>query len=179
MGYEIPGGIGQRMAQPDGEVFVLIGDGTYLMNPSEIVTAMQEGLKITIVIADNHGFQIIRNLQMNRVGRSFGNEFRARDEKLNKLEGEYLRIDLAKNAESMGARAWHVTTADGVRQALREARAETSSCVIVVEVEKHRYLPGAGVWWDVAPAEVTQDPITQELRIAYEDERAALQRFYY
>ncbi|MDL1899879.1 3D-(3,5/4)-trihydroxycyclohexane-1,2-dione acylhydrolase (decyclizing) [Anaerolineae bacterium CFX9] len=179
MGYEIPAGLGQRMAQPEGEVYVYVGDGTYLMNPTELVTAMQEGLKITVVIPDNHGFQIIRNLQMNRVGRSFGNEFRARDANLKKLEGEYLNIDLAKNAESMGARAWHVTQPDELRKALREAREEASSCVIVVEVEKHRYLPGSGVWWDVAPAEVTQDPVTQELRQVYEDDRARLQRFYY
>jgi 3D-(3,5/4)-trihydroxycyclohexane-1,2-dione acylhydrolase (decyclizing) len=179
MGYEIPAGIGQRMAQPNGEVYVYIGDGTYLMNPTELVTAMQEGLKITVIIADNHGFQIIRNLQMNRVGRSFGNEFRARDGNQNRLEGEYLNIDLAKNAESMGARAWHVFKPDEVRKALREARKETRSCVIVVEVEKHRYLPGSGVWWDVAAAEVTEDPVTQELRRAYEEDRAKLQRFYY
>jgi 3D-(3,5/4)-trihydroxycyclohexane-1,2-dione acylhydrolase (decyclizing) len=179
MGYEIPAGIGQRMAQPKGEVYVYIGDGTYLMNPTELVTAMQEGLKITVVIADNHGFQIIRNLQMGRVGRSFGNEFRARDGKQNKLEGEYLNIDLAKNAESMGARAWHVSKPDEVRKALREARKETRSCAIVVEVEKHRYLPGSGIWWDVAAAEATEDPVTQELRRAYEEDRAKLQRFYY
>ncbi len=179
MGYEIPAGIGQRMAQPKGEVYVYIGDGTYLMNPTELVTAMQEGLKITVVIADNHGFQIIRNLQMGRVGRSFGNEFRARDGKQNKLEGEYLNIDLAKNAESMGARTWHLTQPEEVRKALRAARKETRSCVIVVEVEKHRYLPGSGIWWDVAAAEVTDDPVTQELRRAYEEDRAKLQRFYY
>ena len=179
MGYEIPAGIGQRMAQPDGEVFVYIGDGTYLMNPSELVTAAQERLKITLVIADNHGFQIIRNLQMNRVGRSFGNEFRSRDDKAKKLEGEYLTIDLAKNAESMGARTWHVSTTADVRKALNEARKEQRPCVIVVEVEKHRYLPGSGVWWDVAVAEATEDPVTQELRRAYEEERSRLQRFYY
>ncbi len=179
MGYEIPAGIGQRMAQPEGEVYVHVGDGTYLMNPTEIVTAMQEGLKITVVIPDNHGFQIIRNLQMNRVGRSFGNEFRSRDKKQKKLEGEYLNIDLAKNAESMGARVWHCTTAAEARKALREARKEKRSCVIVVEVEKHRYLPGSGIWWDVAAAEVTHDPVTQELRQAYEEDRAKLQRLYY
>ncbi len=179
MGYEIPAGIGQRMAQPDGEVFVYIGDGTYLMNPTELVTAFQEGLKITVVIPDNHGFQIIRNLQMNKVGRSFGNEFRTRSEHTRRLEGDYLTIDLAKNAESMGARAWHVSKPAEVRAALREARGEDRPCVIVIEVEKHRYLPGSGIWWDVAAAEVTEDPVTQELRQAYEEDRARLQRLYY
>jgi 3D-(3,5/4)-trihydroxycyclohexane-1,2-dione acylhydrolase (decyclizing) len=179
MGYEIPAGIGQRMAQPDGEVYVMVGDGTYLMNPTELVTAMQEDLKITVVVPDNHGFQVIRQLQMNRVGRSFGNEFRDRDPKLNRLEGEYLPIDIAMNAESMGARTWHVFKPEELKMALREARQEKRSCVIVVEVEKHRYLPGSGVWWDVAAAEVTEDPVTHELRLAYEEDRARLQRLYY
>ncbi len=179
MGYELPAGLGVRMAQPRGEVFVFIGDGTYLMNPMELVTAMQENLKVTVVVADNHGYQVIRQLQMNRVGRSFGNEFRARDSATNRLEGDYLMIDYAKNAESMGARAWHVNTPDELRGALREARTEKRSCVIVVEVEKHRYLPGSGVWWDVAAAEVTRDPVTRKLRKQYKQERARLQRFYY
>jgi 3D-(3,5/4)-trihydroxycyclohexane-1,2-dione acylhydrolase (decyclizing) len=179
MGYEIPAGLGVRMAQPDGEVYVLIGDGTYLMNPMELVTAVQDDLKITVVICENHGYQVIRQLQMNRVGRSFGNEFRARDPKSNRLEGDYVQIDFAKNAESMGAKVWHVETEDKLRKALREARKEERSCVVVAETEKHRYLPGSGVWWDVAAAEVTNDPVTQELRHAYEEDRRKLQRFYY
>jgi 3D-(3,5/4)-trihydroxycyclohexane-1,2-dione acylhydrolase (decyclizing) len=179
MGYELPAGLGVRMAQPEGEVYVFIGDGTYLMNPSELVTAMQENLKVTVVIADNHGFQIIRRLQMARAGHSFGNEFRARDRKTNRLEGDYLPIDFTKNAESFGARAWHVTTQDELSRALQQAREDPRSCVIVAEIEKHRYLPGSGAWWDVAPAEVTNDPITKELRAEYEENRKTLQRFYY
>jgi 3D-(3,5/4)-trihydroxycyclohexane-1,2-dione acylhydrolase (decyclizing) len=179
MGYEIPASLGVRMAQPKGEVYVLIGDGTYFMNPMELITALQEKLKITVVISENHGFQVIRRLQLARAGRSFGNEFRTRDAELNRLEGEYLPLDLVKNAESMGARAWHVFTPEDVRQALREAREETRPCVIVAEIEKHRFLPGGGVWWDVASAEVSNDGVTQELRAAYEDERQRSQRFYY
>ena len=179
MGYELPAGIGVRMAQPEGEVYVLIGDGTYLMNPSELVTALQERLKVTVIISENHGYQVIRQLQMNRAGRSFGNEFRARDDATHRLEGDYIQIDFAQNAASMGARTWHVTTPDALEMALMEARDEHRSCVIVVETEPHRYLPGAGVWWDVAPAETTTDPVTDERRTAYENERAQLQRFYY
>jgi 3D-(3,5/4)-trihydroxycyclohexane-1,2-dione acylhydrolase (decyclizing) len=179
MGYELPAGIGVRMAQPEGEVYVLIGDGTYLMNPSELVTALQEGLKVTVVLSENHGYQVIRQLQMNRAGRSFGNEFRARDAATQRLEGDYITIDFAQHAASMGARTWHVTTTDTLNMALAEARDETRSCVIVVETEPHRYLPGSGVWWDVAPAEATTDPLTDERRTAYENERAQLQRFYY
>ncbi len=179
MGYEIPAGLGVRMAQPEGEVVVLVGDGTYLMNPTEIVTSRQDRLKMTVVILENHGFQVIRQLQMNRVGRSFGNEFRAREEGANVLEGEYVPIDFAQNAASMGARTWNVYNPDQLRNALREAREEPGTCVIVAEIEKHRYLPGSGVWWDVAAAEVTEDPVTHELRRAYEEDRDRLQRLYY
>jgi 3D-(3,5/4)-trihydroxycyclohexane-1,2-dione acylhydrolase (decyclizing) len=179
MGYEIPAGLGVRMAQPEGEVFVFIGDGTYLMNPTELVTASQEGLKITLVISENHGFQCIRQLQMGRAGHSFGNEFRARDLKSKRLEGDFVPIDFAKNAESMGARTWSASTPDEVRQALREAREANSTCVIVVQTEKYHFLPGSGVWWDVAPAEVSNDPVTKKLRAEYEESRRKFQRFYY
>jgi 3D-(3,5/4)-trihydroxycyclohexane-1,2-dione acylhydrolase (decyclizing) len=179
MGYEIPAGLGVRMAQKEGEVYVLIGDGTYLMNPTELMTALQEDLKITVIIAENHGYQCIRRLQLWRTGVSFGNEFRLRDPKANRLEGDYMRIDLAKNAESFGARTWHVSTPEQLRQALREAKTEHGTCVIVAETEKSRFLPGGGVWWDVAPAEVSVDTHTQKLRAEYEHDRSRLQRFHY
>jgi 3D-(3,5/4)-trihydroxycyclohexane-1,2-dione acylhydrolase (decyclizing) len=179
MGYEIPAGLGVRMAQPQGEVYVLIGDGTYLMNPTELMTALQEDLKLTVVLAENHGYQCIRRLQMWRTGVSFGNEFRRRDSKANRLEGEYVPIDLVKNAESFGARSWHVETPEQLRAALRDARAERRTCVIVAEIEKHRFLPGGGVWWDVAPAEVSRDSATQKLRAQYEEDRKRLQRYHY
>jgi 3D-(3,5/4)-trihydroxycyclohexane-1,2-dione acylhydrolase (decyclizing) len=179
MGWEIPAGLGARMSQKHNEVYVYVGDGTYLMNPMELMTAMQEGLKITVVISENHGYQIIWSLQMLRAGREFGNEFRARDPEANRLEGAYLNIDFAKNAESLGARTWHVNTPEELRGALREARDETRTCVIVCETEKHRYLPPTGVWWDIATAEATNDPMTRKLREGYEGERRTLQRFHY
>jgi 3D-(3,5/4)-trihydroxycyclohexane-1,2-dione acylhydrolase (decyclizing) len=179
MGYEIPAGLGVRMGQPEGEVYVLIGDGTYLMQPTELATAMQEGLKITVLIMNNHGFQIIRRLQMGRVGISFGNEFRARDEQANELDGEYLTIDFAKNAESLGARAWNISTPDELNKALMEARQETRSCVIVAETEPHRYGPSSEVWWDVASAEVSKNSKTKDARSAYESERFNQQKFNY
>ena len=179
MGYEIPAGLGVRMAQPQGEVYVFVGDGTYLMNPTEIVTAAQEDLKITLIISENHGFQCIRNLQLNRTGHSFGNEFRTRDAKTNRLDGDFVKIDFAKNAESMGARTWSVSTPDGLRKALKEARVEKRSCAIVVETEKYHFPPSSGVWWDVAVAEVSGDPATQKLRAQYEEGRNKLQRFHY
>jgi 3D-(3,5/4)-trihydroxycyclohexane-1,2-dione acylhydrolase (decyclizing) len=179
MGYEIPAGLGVRMSQPQGEVYVMIGDGTYLMNPTELVTARQENLKITVVLVENHGFQCIRNLQMNRVGHSFGNEFRARDNTTHRLEGDFVEIDFAQNAESMGARVWRVGTPDELRQALAEARAETRTSVIVAQTEKYRFTPGSGVWWDVASAEISNDPVTQKARAEYDDAKKRLQRFHY
>ena len=178
MGYELPAGLGVRMTQPEGEVFVFIGDGTYMMNPTELVTAMQEGLKLTVIVSENHGFQSISALQMLRAGRRFGNEFRGRDADKNRLEGEYMKIDFAKNAASFGARSWHVTTPDGVRNALREARGESRTCVIVADVEPHHYLPDSGVWWDVAAAEVSGDSETQDRRREYE-QGLHQQRFHY
>ena len=179
MGWELPAGLGIRMARPKGEVYVYIGDGTYLMNPTELVTALQENLKVTVVIANNYGYQVIRRLQMWRTGRGFGNEFRARRKKDNRLEGKYLSVDFGKNAESMGARAWDVDSPESLKEALGEARRETRSCVIVVETEKHRFAPGAGVFWDAAPAETSGHAETQQTRKEYEAERDKLQRFYY
>ncbi|MCH2693528.1 MAG: 3D-(3,5/4)-trihydroxycyclohexane-1,2-dione acylhydrolase (decyclizing) [Acidobacteriia bacterium] len=179
MGYEIPAGLGVRMAQPDGEVYVFVGDGTYLMNPMELLTAVQENLKITVVISENHGYQCIRSLQVAKAGHSFGNEFRARQNETNRLEAEFLQIDFAHNAQSLGAKACHVYTPGEFREALREARKNHQTCVIVVETEKYRMLPGSGVWWDVAVAEVSNDPEIQKRREEYETERRKLQKFHY
>jgi 3D-(3,5/4)-trihydroxycyclohexane-1,2-dione acylhydrolase (decyclizing) len=177
MGYELPAAVGVRIAQPEGEVIAYVGDGTYLLNPGELVTALQHGLKITVVISENHGYQSIRRLQMGRVGRPFGNEFRHRDAS-GRLDGDVLQLDLARSAEGLGARAWNVATVDELRAALAAARVETRPSVIVVETEPHRYLPDGGVWWDVAPAEVSELPEVQERRAEYERDRDALQRFY-
>jgi len=178
MGYELPAAVGVRLAQEQGEVVAYIGDGTYLLNPGELVTPLQHGLKITVVISENHGFQSIRRLQMGRVGRPFGNEFRSRDGG-GRLEGDYVGLDLARSAEGLGARAWRAATPDELRAALEQARGESRPCVIVCETEPHRYLPDAGVWWDVAPAETTGDPTTRSLRGEFEQNRGALQRLHY
>ena len=179
MGYELPAGLGVRMSQADGEVYVFIGDGTFLMNPTELVTALQENMKVTVVISENRGYQCIRQLQMASSGQDFGNEFRARDTEANRLSGDYVTLDLAKTAAGMGARTWAATTPSEVCQALREARSETGPCVIVVPTESHHYAPGSEMWWDVAPAEVSGEAKTQERRKAYEESRGRLQRFHY
>ncbi|MGW3290562.1 3D-(3,5/4)-trihydroxycyclohexane-1,2-dione acylhydrolase (decyclizing) [Streptomyces sp. NPDC001002] len=186
MGYELPAAIGVRFAQPDPSkrVLSLLGDGTFLMAPTELVTAAQERLPITIVIPENHGYQVIHRLQMLRSGREFGNEFRYRDGSLEigsgksaRLEGGYLQVDLVKTAEGLGARALRATTADEVRAALAETRDHNGPVVLVVPVIPHADLPGAGVWWDVAPAEVSEQEAVAQLRAEYE-EGLASQRWY-
>jgi 3D-(3,5/4)-trihydroxycyclohexane-1,2-dione acylhydrolase (decyclizing) len=188
MGYELPAALGVRLAEPEGRVVALIGDGTFLMNPSEIVTAMQERLGITVVISENHGFQVIRRLQLLRAGRSFGNEFRARVaangdgggalDGGGRLEGDYLGLDLAKVTEGLGATTFTPRSSDELREALGRAREIDGPVAIVVETIPHVDLPPGGVWWDVAPSEVSDDPEVARLRSEYDADRASLQRFY-
>ncbi|MFF2848819.1 3D-(3,5/4)-trihydroxycyclohexane-1,2-dione acylhydrolase (decyclizing) [Streptomyces sp. NPDC058001] len=186
MGYELPAAIGVRLAEPDRSkrVLSLLGDGTFLMAPTELVTAAQERLPVTIVIPENHGYQVIRRLQMGCNGREFGNEFRYRDGNLDigsdkpaRLDGDYLQVDLVKTAEGLGARAIRATTADEVRTALADTRDHEGPVVLVVPVIPHADLPGAGVWWDVAPAEVSEQEAVAQLRDEYE-EGLASQRWY-
>jgi 3D-(3,5/4)-trihydroxycyclohexane-1,2-dione acylhydrolase (decyclizing) len=177
MGYEIPASLGVRLAQPEGEVYTFIGDGTYLMNPTELATAVQEGLKITVMLSKNYGFQCIRDLQMRASGQDFGNEFRRRDPQTGRLSGDFIEIDFAANAASFGARVWEAATREELETALAEARAESGPCVIVVETDKYARGPSSEVWWDVAPAEVSTDEVTREARSNYERGREQ-QRYY-
>jgi 3D-(3,5/4)-trihydroxycyclohexane-1,2-dione acylhydrolase (decyclizing) len=144
-----------------------------------LVTAAQESLAVTVVIPENHGYQVIHRLQMGRHGREFGNEFRYRTGALDlagekgaeqqpRLDGDYLDVDLVEVAHGLGARAIRAKTADDVRGALNETRRHNGPVVIVVPVIPHVDLPGAGAWWDVAPAEVSEDETVQRLRGEYE-----------
>jgi 3D-(3,5/4)-trihydroxycyclohexane-1,2-dione acylhydrolase (decyclizing) len=189
MGYEIPAAIGVRLAEPDRSRRVLsfLGDGTFLMAPTELVTAAQEQLPLTVVIPENHGYQVIHRLQMGRSGQEFGNEFRYRDGRLDltgdkptaqpRLEAGYLEVDLMAIASGLGARAIRAHTTDEVRRALDDTRHHDGPVVIIVPVRPHVYLPGAGAWWDVAPAEVSTSEIVDDLRAEYE-QGLALQRWH-
>ncbi len=164
-----------------------LGDGTFLLAPTELVTAAAEGLAVTLVVPENHGYQVIHRLQMLRSGREFGNEFRYRPEPLQlaaaevakapRLEGDYLRLDLAQVAAGLGARACRATTAAELRDALSGTRDHPGPVVIVVPVVPHADLPGAGPWWDVAPAEVSTLEGTAGLRAGYEADLKA-QRWF-
>lgn len=183
MGYEIPAAIGVRFANPNpkNRVLTFIGDGTFVMAPTELVTAAQEGIPLTIVVSENHGYQVIRRLQMWRVGHNFGNEFRYREDgpivsesaskpgKSPRLEGDYLNIDIVSMAKGMGCEAHRPETADEFRAVLDATRDSRGPVVIVVPTIPHANLPGSNVWWDVAPAEVHENsPWVTDVTAEYE-----------
>ena len=180
MGYDIPGAIGVRLARPDaGEVYVFLGDGNYMLHPMELKTAMQEDTKLTVILLQNDGFQSIHGHQKVLVGHSLGNEFRVRNQETGKLDdGDFVAIDYAKNAESIGLRAWTARDEDELKQALAEARDEPRSCMIVVPIERYSRLPRSGIWWDIFGAEVTNDEVTEGL-VAEREEGRSEQRLYW
>ncbi len=180
MGYDIPGAIGVRLARPDaGEVYVFLGDGNYMLHPMELKTAIQENTKLTVILLQNDGFQSIHGHQKALVGHSLGNEFRLRSPETGKLDdGDFVDIDYAKNAESIGLRAWNASSEDELKQALAEAHQERRSCMIVAQIERYSRLPRSGIWWDVFGAEVTHDETTQQLVDEREEGRQG-QRFYW
>lgn len=178
MGYEIAGGLGAKMADPSREVYVMVGDGSYLMLHTEIVTSIQEGYKLTIVVTDNGGFQCIRGLQMSAGSPSFGNELRYRDRRTNRLEGDYVAVDFARNAESLGAVAYRATSQSELIDALERARSDRRTVVIHVPIQKDARVPGFESWWDVPVAEVSGEDGVQAAHAAYEQARAR-QRFLY
>jgi 3D-(3,5/4)-trihydroxycyclohexane-1,2-dione acylhydrolase (decyclizing) len=178
MGGEIPSALGVRMARGrEGEVFVVIGDGTWLMgNTSELVTARQEGLKLTVIVVENEGYQSIHGLQRARTGRSFGLEFRERRDD-GGLTGPYAEVDYAANARSLGCAAWVVSSVEELRDALAEARSETRPVVIVARVEPRRLMLDSGCWWDVGVAELSERAETRALAAEHARGRAR-QRHY-
>ncbi|MBF6605001.1 MAG: 3D-(3,5/4)-trihydroxycyclohexane-1,2-dione acylhydrolase (decyclizing) [Chloroflexi bacterium] len=171
MGYEIAAGLGVALAEPDREVVVMVGDGSYLMMNSEIVTAVAEGLKLTIVVLDNHGFQCILALQRAVGVPDFGNELRFRDHASNRLTGPYVPIDFRQHAEAMGALALHACTPDELRDALAQARAADRITVIAVPTEPEKRVPGFESWWDVPVAATSGQEGVRDARKGYEHAR--------
>ena len=171
MGYEIVAGLGVKLADPDRDVVVMVGDGSYLMMNSEIVTAVAEGLKLTIVVLDNHGFQCILALQRMVGVPDFGNELRFRDPENDRLTGPYVPVDFRAHAESMGALALHACTPDELRDALAQARASDRITVIVVPTEPEKRVPGFESWWDVPVAGVSEQRSVKNARVAYDEKR--------
>ncbi|WP_432534751.1 3D-(3,5/4)-trihydroxycyclohexane-1,2-dione acylhydrolase (decyclizing) [Kineococcus arenarius] len=171
MGYEIPGGIGVRMAAPDRDVFITVGDGSYLMMPTELVTAVQERVKVIVVLLQNHGFASIGALSESRGSQRYGTKYRYRDEQ-GHLAGDKLPVDLAANAESLGVRVLRVTTRAELVAALRDAKASEESTVVHVETDLYSEAPDGGGWWDVPVSEVSHLASTQTARAEYEEHKA-------
>jgi 3D-(3,5/4)-trihydroxycyclohexane-1,2-dione acylhydrolase (decyclizing) len=169
MGYEIAGGLGVKLAEPEREVVVMLGDGSYLMMNSEIVTAVAEGIRVTIVLVDNHGFQCILGLQRAVGVDDFGNELRFRQGKEAAPAGDYVPVDFQKHAESMGALAIYAPTSSEVKAALERARKADRITVVVVPVDPESRMPGSGNWWDVPVAEVSSADRTKSTRVKYEE----------
>ena len=172
MGYEIPAGLGVKLAEPERDVVVMIGDGSYLMLNSEIVTAVAEGLDLTIVLVDNHGYQSIHGLQRSTGTPHFGLELRTRNAQ-NLLDGPYIPVDYRAHAAAMGAHAVYTRTETDFRQALQEAKSRKGVNVVVVEVNPEKRVGGYafGGWWDVPVAEVSESESVREKRRQYEQDK--------
>jgi 3D-(3,5/4)-trihydroxycyclohexane-1,2-dione acylhydrolase (decyclizing) len=177
MGYEIAGGLGIKMADPDREVFVMVGDGSYLMMAQEIVTAVQEGVKLTIVLVQNHGFQSIGALSESLGSQRFGTRYRYRNPQTGALDGDLLPVDLAANAASLGADVIDTATIAEFEDALRLARDADRTTVVQIQTDPLVPAPDSEAWWDVPVAEVSGLDSTREARAAYERNKRA-QRAY-
>ncbi|MGI8781087.1 MAG: thiamine pyrophosphate-dependent enzyme, partial [Solirubrobacteraceae bacterium] len=187
MGYEVPGGMGVKLAAPDREVFVMVGDGSYLMLPGELPTAVAEGIKLVIVLVQNHGYASIGALSRSVGGAGYGTHHRVSRNGLPvdtpagdapAREYDPVPVDLAANAESLGARVLRPRTIAELRAALEEAKAADGGPVVVhVEVDRYAGVPSYESWWDVPVAAVGGDDAVRAARAAYEQARAK-QRTY-
>lgn len=176
MGYEIAGALGVKLAAPRREVYAFLGDGSYLMLNHEIVTAVQEGLKLTIILNDNHGYGCIHNLQRGCGGRSFGNEFRRRVRNGGRLEGTAVPVDFVTNAQSLGAQAFTARTEAEFVAALSAARRSPRVCLIYLPITPNSVMRGYA-WWDVPPSATSAIPSVRAARRAY-DQSTRKQRYY-
>jgi 3D-(3,5/4)-trihydroxycyclohexane-1,2-dione acylhydrolase (decyclizing) len=179
MGYEISGGLGAKMACPDREIYIILGDGGYLMMPSEIITSLQERRKLVIVLIDNKGFASIGGLSKSIGSEGFGTRYSYRNRESGYIEGEPLPVDLAKNAESLGARVYKATDITTFNEALRKAKKEEQTTVIHIETVPERKMAGYGyAWWDVPVAEISGSPQVQK---AFENyaEKKKKQRYFF
>ena len=171
MGYEIAGGLGVKMADPERDVYVMVGDGSYLMMAQEIVTSIQEGYKLIILLLDSEGFASIGGLSRSVGSGGFGTHYRYRNEQTGALDGESLPVDLAANAESLGAIVHRATDRAFLEAALASARDADRTTVIYVPVDPSKGVPGYECWWDVAVAEVSEQDSVRDARKKWETNR--------
>ena len=165
MGYEIAGGLGVKMADPARDVFVMVGDGSYLMMAQEIVTSIQEGFKLIIVLLDSHGYASIGGLSRSIGSGGFGTQFNHK-----------VPVDLAANAESLGAVVYRADDRAAFDAALQSARAADRTAVIYAEVDPNKGVPGYESWWDVPVAEVSSQPDVRAARARWQDGKTKQRR---
>jgi 3D-(3,5/4)-trihydroxycyclohexane-1,2-dione acylhydrolase (decyclizing) len=180
MGYELPGAMGVKLAAPEREVFAMVGDGSYLMLPGELATAVAERIGIVVVLVDNHGYASIGALSRSLGSAGFGTQYRSRDGRQLVDDGSVadpLPVDLAANAESLGARLIRTRTIDELRAALDSVSGASGPVVVHIEVDRYEGVPSYEGWWDVPVAEVSEDPRVRNAREEYERARGA-QRHY-
>ena len=168
MGYEIAGGLGVKMADPSREVYVMVGDGSFLMMSSEITTSIQEGYKLNIILLDNHGFSSIGGLSQAVGSHGFGTDYRFRREETGQLDGGYVPVDFAALSTGLGACTVRATTHDEFERALDNMRRHDRTSVVVIEVDKEMRVPGYESWWDVPISEVSEIESIRQARAKYE-----------
>ena len=176
MGYEIAAGLGVRMAAPDREVFVLVGDGSYLMMAQEIATSIQEGVRLIILVLDNQGFASIGGLSKAVGCAGFATAYRYRDAATGLLDGELMPVDFVANAASLGAHAVRACTPAAIREAVAAARQADRTTAIVIPVDRDQHIGGSEAWWDVPIAEVSTIDAVQAARAEYVRARTAERR---
>ncbi|MFJ8508575.1 3D-(3,5/4)-trihydroxycyclohexane-1,2-dione acylhydrolase (decyclizing) [Streptomyces avermitilis] len=175
MGYEIPAGIGVQQAAPGTPVWSLVGDGTYLMMPTEIVTAVQESLPVNLVLIQNHGYASIGGLSESVGGERFGTAYRYRTAD-GSFSGAPLPVDLAANAASLGMDVIRAKTVRELRDALAAARASDRPTCVYVETDPAPTAPPAQAWWDVPVAEVSSREAAVDARTTYDGHAAERRR---
>ncbi len=177
MGYECAAGFGAKTACPDKEIWVMVGDGNYLMMNSDIITSIQEGVKYNIVLIDNHGYKSIGALSESIGSQRFGTKYRYRDNTSNQLTGDILPVDFVANAKSLGATVIHVTSKDQLIPALQTSKRNTQTTIVVVEADLEKGIPGYG-WWEVAIAQTSED---EQVNNAYKEylKQKEKQRYYF
>jgi len=173
MGYEIAGGLGVKMAAPEREVYVMVGDGSYLMMNSEIVTSIQEGYKLTIVLLNDHGFSSIGGLSESVGSAGFGTRYRYRNSGTGQLDGEKLPVDFAAHARSLGATVFEAEDLPSLVEALEQSKEQERTTVVVIETDREARVPGYESWWDVPVAEVSE---TEAVQHAFEEYRSVLNK---
>ncbi|HFK1549205.1 TPA: 3D-(3,5/4)-trihydroxycyclohexane-1,2-dione acylhydrolase (decyclizing) [Bacillus albus] len=173
MGYEVAGALGAKLAEPLKEVYAMVGDGSYQMLHSELVTSLQENKKINVLLFDNSGFGCINNLQMGNGMGSFGTEFRYRNQETRKLDGAIMKIDFAASAAGYGVKTYHVTSLEQLQEALIDAKKQTVSTLIDIKVLPKTMTNGYESWWHVGIAEVSK---SQSVQAAYESKVSNLQQ---